>query len=81
LDVHRNAGFSVFAGCGEVKVTEASAFDFAFRLESTRLADGRTGHAVCEKGIPAGPLRAGSPVSWQEIPLLVNVVSRATAGL
>jgi len=77
LAVHRDAGFSVFVGYSEVAGAGRSFFDFVFRLDCELIAEWRKGHLVCEKGIESGPLRDSRPVPLGEIPMLVEVLSRA----
>jgi len=77
LAVHRDAGFSVFVGYSEAAGAGRSFFDFVFRLDCELIAEWKRGHLVCEKGIDSGPLRDSRPVPLGEIPMLVEVLSRA----
>jgi hypothetical protein len=79
LAVHLNAGFSVLVGFADVAGPGRAFFDFVFRLDCQNVADWPTGHLICEKGITSGPLRDARPVALSEIPMLSDVLSRATS--
>lgn len=79
LNVHLHAGFSVIVGYTEAAGPGRDAFDFVFRLEGTGSKNWRTTHFICEKGITSGPLRDARPVTLEEIPIIANVMARASA--
>lgn len=78
LEVHRNAGFSVLVGYTESAGPGKALFDFVFRLDGDGATDWKNALLVCEKGIASGPLRDGRPVHLEEIPILAELLSRAT---
>jgi hypothetical protein len=79
LQVHRNAGYSVYVGIAEAAGDERLEFDCVLRIEGERLADWATSPVVCEQGAGAGPLADGTPVPLGELPLLAKVFARALA--
>jgi hypothetical protein len=81
LTVHRNAGYSVLIGYGEMAGAGREVFDFVFHLDghSQNVADWRENHLICERGITSGPLRSSRPVLLGEIPILSGLLSKALA--
>lgn len=80
LAVHRAAGFSVLVAYSEAAGTGRSLFDFVFHLQggSVDASDWPNCQLVCERGITTGPLRGGRPVGLAEIPMLADILARAT---
>jgi len=81
LTVHRNAGFSVFVGHAESPGPGRDLFDFVFHLdgENEDAADWKQRELVCERGISSGPLRGARPVLLEDIPIVAQVLFRATS--
>jgi hypothetical protein len=79
LAVHRDAGFSLFIGYADQAGPGRNVFDFVFHLDGENVIDWKRSHLVCEKGITSGPLGHARPVALAAIPLLSNVIVRATA--
>jgi hypothetical protein len=78
LSVHRTAGYSVYVGYAEAPGTGRELFDVVFRLDGERLSDWRPSHIVCEKGLASGPLARRQAVELADVPLMAEVLSRAT---
>jgi hypothetical protein len=79
LSLHVNAGFSVIVGYADSAGPGRNLFDFVFHVDGPSISEWPTSHLTCEKGIASGPLRDAQPVALAEIPLLANVLTRATS--
>jgi len=80
LAAHRRAGFSVLVGCDGTPPAHREPFDFVFHLDGmggkVRAWDEET--LVCEKGVDSGPLRDRRPIALRDVPILAEVLARAT---
>jgi hypothetical protein len=79
LSVHRSAGYSVYIGYADAPGAGKERFDYVFELDGESVAGWRASHLTCAKGISSGPLADGRPAALEEIPLVADVVTRATA--
>jgi hypothetical protein len=79
LGVHRSAGYSVYIGYAEAMGSGHDVFDLVLELDGTSVADWKDSHLVCAKGISEGRLAARGSVALEEIPLIADVLARATA--
>jgi len=79
LSLHQDLGFSVMIGHYRPPGPGRDLFDFVFRLqgEGERFEDWKRYRLICEKGIVSGPLRGRRAVLLEDVPHLLEILSRA----